>query len=108
MNYQRFLLLQSRVNKINIQLDFSVVRGLEYYTGTIFEVNLFLKMPQMIKRLTKKLKLDQLVAARRYDNLVSRFTNQSCPCNGSFIWVDRLCIILIQKKDFKDKDNSTQ
>jgi len=88
-------------SKINIQLDLSVVRGLEYYTGPVMEAEIpsttFWKASGEPKAF-KRIKIGSIGGGGRYDNLVSRFTNQSCPATGISIGLDRLLLIL------KDKD----
>ena len=100
---------QRKENKINIQLDFSVVRGLEYYTGPIFEIETFetdfWKNAPDDQKAYKKIKIGSIGGGGRYDNLVSRFTNQSCPATGVSIGLDRLLLFLLSKEDKKTSNN---
>jgi len=84
----------------NFVFDPSVIRGLEYYTGAIFEVNLNFE----IKNLKgKTIQFGSIGGGGRYDNLVSNFGNLDCPSTGISIGLDRLVFALMQKKDFKIK-----
>ncbi len=60
-------------------IDFSIARGLDYYTGLIFETNL-IKAPQF----------GSIMSGGRYDNLVGMFLGKSVPAVGTSIGLDRL------------------
>lgn len=60
-------------------VDTSVVRGLGYYTGTVFETVL-----------PDALKFGSVYSGGRYDDLLSRFTGTSMPCVGASVGVSRL------------------
>ena len=84
----------------NYQFDPSVIRGLEYYTGPIFEVNLNFE----VKNLKGKvIQFGSIGGGGRYDNLVNNFGNFDCPATGISIGLDRLVFALMQKKEFKIK-----
>jgi len=59
--------------------DFSVARGLGYYTGPVFET-----------MLTKLPSIGSVCSGGRYDDLVSKFSTTSVPAVGTSIGVDRL------------------
>ena len=84
----------------NYQFDPSVIRGLEYYTGPIFEVNLNFKVKNLKG---KDIQFGSIGGGGRYDNLVNNFGNFDCPATGISIGLDRLVFALMQKKDFKIK-----
>ncbi len=84
----------------NYKFDPSVIRGLEYYTGPIFEVNLNFGVKNLKGQIVK---FGSIGGGGRYDNLVSNFGNFDCPATGISIGLDRLVYALIQKKDFKIK-----
>jgi len=84
----------------NYQFDPSVIRGLEYYTGPIFEVNLNFKVKNLKGQ---TIQFGSIGGGGRYDNLVSNFGNLDCPATGISIGLDRLVFALMQKKDFKIK-----
>ena len=84
----------------NYKFDPSVIRGLEYYTGPIFEVNLNF---QVKNSKGQNIQFGSIGGGGRYDNLVNNFGNLDCPATGISIGLDRLVFALMQKKDFKIK-----
>jgi len=84
----------------NYKFDPSVIRGLEYYTGPIFEVNLNFEVKNLKGQ---AIQFGSIGGGGRYDNLVSNFGNFDCSATGISIGLDRLVFALIQKKDFKIK-----
>ena len=84
----------------NYKFDPSVIRGLEYYTGPIFEVNLNF---QVKNSKGQTIQFGSIGGGGRYDNLVSNFGNLDCPATGISIGLDRLVFALMQKKNFKIK-----
>ena len=84
----------------NYKFDPSVIRGLEYYTGPIFEVNLNFEVKNSKGQ---AIQFGSIGGGGRYDNLVSNFGNFDCPATGISIGLDRLVFALMQKKDFKLK-----
>jgi histidyl-tRNA synthetase len=70
-----------------IRLDFSIVRGLEYYTGPVFEADL--TAPIKDER-GQSIRLGSVVSGGRYDGLVERFTGEKVPATGISIGVSRL------------------
>jgi len=89
-------------NFTNYQYDPSVIRGLEYYTGPIFEVNLNFEVKNSKDKI---IQFGSIGGGGRYDNLVSNFGNLDCPATGISIGVDRLVYALMQKKEFNIKKN---
>ncbi len=73
------------VNLSNTEIDLTIVRGLGYYTGPVFETSL-LDLPEF----------GSVFSGGRYDNLVDRFLGRSIPGVGSSIGIDRLLAALIQ------------
>ena len=84
----------------NYKFDPSVIRGLEYYTGPVFEVNLNF---QIKNSKGQAIQFGSIGGGGRYDNLVSNFGNFDYPATGISIGLDRLVFALMQKKDFKIK-----
>jgi histidyl-tRNA synthetase len=84
----------------NYKFDPSVIRGLEYYTGPIFEVNLNFEVKNLKG---KAIQFGSIGGGGRYDNLVNNFGNIDCPATGISIGLDRFVFALMQKKDFKIK-----
>jgi histidyl-tRNA synthetase len=89
-------------NFTNYQYDPSVIRGLEYYTGPIFEVNLNFEVKNSKG---KTIQFGSIGGGGRYDNLVNNFGNLECPATGISIGIDRLVYALMQKKEFNIKSN---
>ncbi|HWZ40884.1 MAG TPA: histidine--tRNA ligase [Bradyrhizobium sp.] len=70
-----------------IKVDPSVVRGLEYYTGPVFEVELLLETKDEKGR---PVRFGSVGGGGRYDGLVSRFRGEPVPATGFSIGVSRL------------------
>ena len=70
-----------------IRVDSSVVRGLEYYTGPVFEVELLLETKDEKGR---PVRFGSVGGGGRYDGLVSRFRGEPVPATGFSIGVSRL------------------
>jgi histidyl-tRNA synthetase len=70
-----------------IKIDPSVVRGLEYYTGAVFEVELLLETKDEKGR---PVRFGSVGGGGRYDGLVSRFRGEVVPATGFSIGVSRL------------------
>ena len=70
-----------------VRIDPSVVRGLEYYTGPVFEAELL--TPIKDER-GQPIRLGSVVSGGRYDGLVERFTGEKVPATGISIGVSRL------------------
>jgi len=77
-----------------IILDPSVVRGLGYYTGPVFEAELTF---EIYDEKGRKRQFGSVSGGGRYDDLVKRFTGQSVPATGVSIGVDRLLAALREK-----------
>ncbi|ODA67188.1 Histidine--tRNA ligase [Methyloligella halotolerans] len=70
-----------------IQLSSSIVRGLEYYTGPVFEAELIFEATDDKGR---PVRFGSVGAGGRYDGLVERFTGQKVPATGFSVGVSRL------------------
>jgi histidyl-tRNA synthetase len=70
-----------------ILIDPSVVRGLEYYTGPVYEVELLLETKDEKGR---PVRFGSVGGGGRYDGLVSRFRGEPVPATGFSIGVSRL------------------
>jgi len=70
-----------------IKIDPSVVRGLEYYTGPVYEVELLLDTKDEKGR---PVRFGSVGGGGRYDGLVSRFRGEPVPATGFSIGVSRL------------------
>jgi histidyl-tRNA synthetase len=74
-------------NRDRIRVDPSVVRGLEYYTGPVYEVELLLETKDEKGR---PVRFGSVGGGGRYDGLVSRFRGEPVPATGFSIGVSRL------------------
>ncbi|OBZ92663.1 histidyl-tRNA synthase [Pararhizobium polonicum] len=74
-----------------IKIDPSVVRGLEYYTGPVFEAELQFAVTN---EKGEKVVFGSVGGGGRYDGLVSRFMGQPVPATGISIGVSRLMTAL--------------
>jgi histidyl-tRNA synthetase len=83
-----------------IRIDPSVVRGLEYYTGAVYEVELLLRDENGLP-----LNFGSVGGGGRYDGLVSRFRGEPVPATGFSIGVSRLqaALTLLGKLDTKSQ-----
>ena len=81
-----------------IKIDPSVVRGLEYYTGPVYEVELLLDTKDEKGR---PVRFGSVGGGGRYDGLVSRFRGEPVPATGFSIGVSRLqaALTLLGKLD---------
>ncbi|MDB9744710.1 histidine--tRNA ligase [Pelagibacteraceae bacterium] len=86
----------------NFEFDPSIIRGLEYYTGPIFEVNLKFDVKNNKGQV---IQFGSIGGGGRYDNLVNNFGNYEAPATGISIGLDRLVYALMQKKEFKIKQS---
>jgi histidyl-tRNA synthetase len=74
-----------------IQIDPSVVRGLEYYTGPVFEAQLTFEVPGEDG---KPVQFGSVGGGGRYDGLVGRFRGEDVPATGFSVGVSRLASAL--------------
>ncbi|HVT74801.1 MAG TPA: histidine--tRNA ligase [Candidatus Paceibacterota bacterium] len=81
--------------KARFVVDLSIARGLDYYTGMIFETNL-IKAPQY----------GSVLSGGRYDGLIGMFSNQPVPAVGASIGLDRLYTAL-EELDLVKAANTT-
>jgi histidyl-tRNA synthetase len=70
-----------------IRIDPSVVRGLEYYTGPVFEAELTFEVKDEAGR---PVRFGSVGGGGRYDGLVARFRGEPVPATGFSIGVSRL------------------
>ncbi|MEY1554301.1 histidine--tRNA ligase [Yoonia sp. R2331] len=77
-----------------IVIDPSVVRGLGYYTGPVYEAELTFEVTDEKGRPRN---FGSVAGGGRYDDLVKRFTGQAVPATGVSIGVDRLLAALHAK-----------
>lgn len=84
-----------------IRIDPSVVRGLEYYTGPVYEAELLAEIPNEEGIIVR---FGSVGGGGRYDGLVSRFRGEPVPATGFSIGVSRLMTALknLGKLDMSD------
>src|SRR5436190_9094473 len=74
-----------------IIIDTAVVRGLEYYTGPVYEVDLTFDIKDEAGR---PVRFGSVAAGGRYDGLIARFRGEPVPATGFSIGVSRLTAAL--------------
>ena len=74
-----------------IHFDTSIVRGLDYYTGAVFEAQLAFPVKN---EAGETVVMGSVAGGGRYDDLVARFTGQQVPATGVSIGVSRLLTAL--------------
>ncbi|WKL58799.1 histidine--tRNA ligase [Asticcacaulis sp. ZE23SCel15] len=79
------------VSEADAIFDPSIVRGLEYYTGAVFEAELLLETRDEKGELVK---FGSVGGGGRYDDLVARFTGERVPATGFSFGVSRLAAAL--------------
>jgi histidyl-tRNA synthetase len=88
---QMHLLISSVGYEDRVKIDPSVVRGLEYYTGPVFEAELTFETPGEDG---KPVRFGSVGGGGRYDGLVARFRGEAVPATGFSIGVSRLLAAL--------------
>jgi histidyl-tRNA synthetase len=81
-----------------VQLDPGIIRGLDYYTGPVFEAQLQFGVKNDVG---EEVVFGSVAGGGRYDDLVARFTGQQVPAVGISIGVSRLLSVL------KDRSEAT-
>jgi len=66
----------------NFKIDFSLARGLDYYTGPIFEI------------VSKNKNIGSIAGGGRYDNLIELFSSEKIPATGISLGIERIFEIL--------------
>jgi len=84
-----------------VSIDPSCVRGLEYYTGPVFEAELTVATADDAGR---PVRLGSVGGGGRYDELVERFTGQKIPATGISIGVSRLQTALASLADMRQPE----
>jgi len=74
---------QAGVPESRIKIDLSICRGLDYYTGTIYETFLL-----------DKPDIGSVCSGGRYDNLAGLYTKQALPGVGASLGLDRLLVAM--------------
>jgi histidyl-tRNA synthetase len=72
----------------NYEIDFSMVRGLDYYTGPIFET------------VVDEPKIGSITGGGRYDKLIGLFAKESLPVTGTSLGLERLIDVMDELEMF--------
>ncbi len=75
----------------DVVIDPSIVRGLEYYTGPVYEAEL---LREVVGEDGKKYRIGSIGGGGRYDDLIARFTGETVPATGFSIGISRLAAAL--------------
>lgn len=84
-----------RIPNRNYCVDFSMARGLEYYTGPIFET------------IVEKPKIGSITGGGRFDNLVGMFMEHSYPATGTTIGIERIIGVMDELKMYPPEVKKT-
>lgn len=68
----------------NFKFEPTLARGLDYYTGSIFET------------IVSEPKIGSVTGGGRYDNLICQFTGQNIPAVGTTLGLDRICDVITE------------
>lgn len=79
--------------RFNLSFDPTLVRGMGYYTGVIFEIK------------SEDFKGSSIGGGGRYDNMIGNFTGQKTPACGFSIGFERIVAALVEK-NFKPEDTA--
>ena len=94
------ILGEQGIEEDRLVVDPSVVRGLGYYTGPVFEAELTMNRGDGDGGSAQ---MGSVAGGGRYDGLVRRFTGQEVPATGVSIGVDRLAAALASSKSASGK-----
>jgi len=78
-------------------IDLSLVRGLDYYTGPIFEISVRTKND-----------IGSIAGGGRYDNLIENYGGRWTPAVGISLGIERICEIMDSEKMFKHLETKTR
>ncbi|MBI4009594.1 MAG: histidine--tRNA ligase [Candidatus Aenigmarchaeota archaeon] len=81
--------LAEKMGVENIKIDFSIVRGIDYYTGFVFET--FVEGEE---------DFGSVASGGRYDTLVGLYGGQDLPATGFGIGVDRLMEVVVDAEKY--------
>ena len=81
-NLQQVINLAQKLGAKNVQFDPRLVRGLDYYTGVIFET------------VVTEPKIGSITGGGRYDNLIKSLGGPDLPAVGTTLGLDRICDII--------------
>ena len=82
----------------DVQFDPSIVRGLEYYTGPVYEAEL---LKETTDEAGNTVRIGSVGGGGRYDDLVARFTGEKIPATGFSVGVSRLAAAFAIRGDIE-------
>ncbi|KAF1832774.1 histidyl-tRNA synthetase [Decorospora gaudefroyi] len=85
-----------------VKFDLSLARGLDYYTGLIYEVVLDDEGTEA------KLQVGSVAAGGRYDSLVGKFSSRDIPCVGISFGIDRILTVLKARQEANLKPQTSR
>ncbi len=85
LQYLFAYLKQLKVDERFYQFDPTLVRGLDYYTGPVFET------------IVEEPKIGSITGGGRYDKLISNLGGPDIPATGTTIGLDRICDVIKEK-----------
>ncbi len=88
-------LLKNTDFTIPLRIEFSLVRGLDYYTGPIYEI-----------KSTSNKELGSFVGGGRYDTLVEKMGGKKTPAVGISFGIERIIDIIKKKDNYSDMFSS--
>ena len=91
LSFMMSMFKSSEYDENRIRIDLSCVRGLEYYTGPVYECELLF---DVTNEKGETVQFGSVAGGGRYDGLVERFTGQTVPATGFSIGVSRLMTAL--------------
>ena len=84
------------VSREHFEVDLSMVRGLDYYTGPIFEA------------IVEDMKIGSICGGGRYDNLVGLLSSQNLPAVGITVGLERIVDVLEALEMSKEASRKTK
>jgi len=82
--------LATQLGVDKLEFDPTLVRGLDYYTGTIFETRV------------NEPKIGSITGGGRYDNLIKDLGGPDLPAVGTTLGLDRICDVITELKLWPD------
>ncbi|OAQ60780.1 histidyl-tRNA synthetase, mitochondrial precursor [Pochonia chlamydosporia 170] len=89
-----------------VSFDCSLARGLDYYSGLIFEVTTQGPSTPESRSKSPAIQVDSIAAGGRYDNLVGMYGKRPIPCVGISFGADRI-LTTLKPPTVKDSKNSS-
>lgn len=80
----------------NIEIDLSLARGLEYYTGIIYESTV------------REPRIGSLTGGGRYDKLIGIFSGKDIPATGTSIGIERIIDVMSELNMLPEIKNDTK